>query len=61
MQGRVLAVVVSVVLKAISPLLRKSLDDMVNNLYQKALETDVEFDDVLVETLAEMLDVDLKT
>lgn len=60
MQGRVLAVVIAVVLKAISPILRKSLDDMVNNLYAKSKETDVEFDDVLVETLAEILDVELK-
>ena len=60
MKGRVIAVIIATVLKAISPLIRKSLDDMVNNLYQRALETDVEFDDVLVETLAELLDVDLK-
>ncbi len=59
MKGRVIAVIIAVVLKAISPVIRKSLDDMVNNLYQRALETDVEFDDVLVETLAELLDVEL--
>jgi len=59
MKGRVLAVIIAAVLKSISPLLRKSLDDIVNNLYQRAKETDVEFDDVLVETLAELLDVEL--
>ncbi len=60
MKGRVLAVVIASVLKAISPLLRKTLDDMINNLYQRALETDVDFDDALVESLAELLDVELK-
>ncbi len=59
MKGRVIAVIITVVLKAISPVIRKSLDDMINNLYQKALETDVEFDDVLVETLADLLKVEL--
>ena len=59
MKGRVLAVIIAAVLKAISPLLRKTLDDVINNLYVKAKETDVEFDDVLVESLAELLDVDL--
>lgn len=60
MKNRVLVVIIAVVLKAISPVLRKSLDSMVRALYGKALETDVEYDDVLVESLAELLGVDLK-
>ncbi len=60
MKGRVLAAVIAVILKAISPLLRRTLDELINNLYQTALTTDTDFDDALVESLAELLGVELK-
>ncbi len=59
MKGRVLAMVIAAVLKAISPLLRRTLDELINNMYRTALSTDVDFDDALVESLAELLKVEL--
>ena len=60
MKGRVLVAVIAVILKAVSPLLRRTLDELINNLYQTALSTDVDYDDALVESLAELLDVELR-
>ncbi len=59
MRKRLIIIVIGTVLKAISPLLRTSLDSMIKSLYAKALETDTEADDLLVEALADMLEVDL--
>jgi len=59
MKAGLIIVVLSVVLKAISPVLRSSLEAGVKALYAKAKTTDVEFDDALIELLAELLDIDL--
>ena len=59
MKQRLIIIVIATVLKAISPLLRQGLDTLIKSLYAKALETDTDADDVLVEALADLLDVDL--
>jgi len=59
MKQRLIILIIGSFLKAISPLLRTSLDTLIKQLYLKALTTDVEIDDLLVEGLADLLEVDL--
>ena len=61
MKQRLIILIIGSFLKAISPLLRTSLDTMIKQLYLKALTTDVEIDDLLVEGLADLLEVDLES
>jgi len=60
MKTRLLVLIIGTMLKAISPILRKQLDTIIKQLYQKALTTDVEIDDIFVEALADFLDIDLE-
>lgn len=60
MRTRFIVVVIGTFLKAISPLLRTGIDTLIKQLYEKAKTTDVEIDDILVEALADMLEVDLE-
>lgn len=60
MKAGLIIVVLGIILKAISPVLRTSLEAGIKALYEKAKTTDVEFDDALIELLADLLDVDLE-
>jgi len=60
MKTRLLVLIIGSMLKAISPILRNQLDTIIKQLYQKALTTDVEVDDIFVEALADFLDIDLE-
>jgi len=60
MKTRLLILIIGTFLKAISPILRNTLDTAIKQLYQKALSTDVEVDDIFVEALADFLDIDLE-
>jgi len=60
MKTRLLVLIIGTMLKAISPILRKQLDTIIKQLYQKALTTDVDIDDIFVEALADFLDIDLE-
>ena len=51
MKTRLVISIVGGFLKLISPLLRAQLDTIIKQLYQKALSTDNEFDDIFVEVL----------
>jgi len=59
MKKRFIIILLAMCLKQISSVLRLELDKLIKQLYEKAKSTDVEFDDVLVEGLAELLDIDL--
>jgi len=59
MKTRLLISIIGTFLKVISPILRNQLDTIIKQLYQKALTTDVEIDDIFVEALADFLDIDL--
>jgi len=59
MKAGLIIVVLGVILRAISPVLRTSLEAGVKALYAKAKKTDVEFDDALIGLLAELLYIDL--
>lgn len=60
MKTRVIILIIGTFLKTISPILRKELDSVIKGLYQRALSTDVEVDDIFVEALADFLDIDLE-
>ena len=60
MKTRLIVLVIGTMLKAISPILRNQLDTIIKQLYQKALTTDVEIDDIFVEALADFLDINLE-
>lgn len=60
MKKRFILIVIAMAIKACSPLMRAAIKKGVNTLYLKAKETDVEYDDMLVEALAELLDVELE-
>jgi len=60
MKTRLLILIIGTFLKTISPILRNTLDTLIKQLYQKALSTDVEIDDIFVEALADFLDIDLE-
>jgi len=59
MKTRLVISIVGGFLKLISPLLRAQLDTIIKQLYQKALTTDNEFDDIFCEGLADFLHIDL--
>lgn len=60
MKSRLVILIIATILKKVSPLLRTALDNGIRQLYAKALETDIEEDDLLVEALADLLSVDLE-
>jgi len=59
MKQRLIILVIGAFLKAISPLLRTTLDTLIKQAYLKALTTDVEIDDLFIEALADLLNIDL--
>ena len=59
MKKKLLLRVLGMALKALSPLMRRSLENQVNKLYETAKSTAEEHDDLMVEALAELLDIDL--
>lgn len=59
--GGVLLRVLVALLRVISPELRRWLGELIRELYQRATATENPNDDVLVESLAGLLGVDLDT
>jgi len=59
MKTRLIILILGTMLKALSPILRRTLDDIIRNLYVRAQTTETEVDDIFVTALAEFLDVDL--
>ncbi|MEM0468921.1 MAG: hypothetical protein QXT27_06985 [Pyrobaculum sp.] len=57
---RLTIAVLGAVLKAISAPLRQALVDAINQLYQKAKQTDNPYDDYFIELLARLLGIELK-
>jgi len=57
--GTLIAPVLRIVIRALSPIIKKGLEDSIRNLYNRALETENEIDDIFVELLADLLDIEL--
>lgn len=57
---RITIVVLSAILRAVSPVLREALQKSIKELYEKAKQTDNPYDDFFVELLARLLGIDLE-
>lgn len=57
---RLTIAVLGAILRAISAPLREALADAINQLYQKAKQTDNPYDDFFIELLARLLGIELK-
>ena len=59
MKKGLIILIVGVLLKAISPVLRQALQRAINDLNTKVKETENPYDDLLIELLADMLQIEL--
>ena len=56
----IVATLLSALVGALSPQIKKLLDDFLNDLYQRAVKTTNPVDDILVKFLADMLGVEIE-